>query len=110
MGLLGSSSPPLSGLPHGACPAHWMLLAACSPRSAMESHLGQLWVRMEREFDTRAPHAVPSARVLEHSGVVNAGGMASTRVPAHAALHARILRKVYPPTALSALLRPRLRA
>src|SRR5690242_12931201 len=52
-------------------PACKMFFAAFSSRSRTRPQLGQMWVRTERLFLTRVPHA-------EQSWVVNCGGTAIT--------------------------------
>ena len=72
--------------PRRCCPRHTMFLAAFASRSSMSPQLVQTWVRMDRLLCIRAPQP-------EQSWDVYAGGTASTRFPAHAALKARIVRK-----------------
>src|SRR5262245_66436375 len=62
-----------------------MFRAAFSSRSSLSPQFGQTFVPTESDFSTRAPQP-------EHSWEVYAGLTASTRLPAHAAVHARIVR------------------
>src|SRR5215469_6928111 len=78
-----------------------MFLAAFSSRSNIRPQEGQTWVRTERLFSTCSPH-------LLQSWLVYAGGTATTRRPAHAALPSRMVRNWAHPASWIDLLRPAL--
>src|SRR5258708_7542539 len=67
-----------------------MLLAAFSSRSRISPQVVQTWVRMLNDFGTRSPQAL-------HSCEVNAGGTATTCLPAYAAVPSRIVRNAAQP-------------
>jgi hypothetical protein len=88
--------------PRRRCPRQKIFLAAFSSRSKMSPQVVQTCVRTDRLFSTRAPHP-------EQSWDVDAGLTASTRLPAHAALYARMDRKWPHPASCMLWLRPALR-
>ena len=88
--------------PRRRCPRHTMFLAAFRSRSRMRPQVVQTWVRTRRLFrllEMCSPHPL-------HSCEVYAGETASTRVPAHAAVQARIDRNCLHPASCMLLLRP----
>jgi hypothetical protein len=76
-----------------------MFRAAFRSRSRISPQCGQTCVRTLKLLRTRLPHPL-------HSWEVYAGGTASTRLPAHAALQASIVRKAYQPASWMDMLRP----
>jgi hypothetical protein len=88
--------------PRRRCPRHWIFRAAFSSRSSMRPQCIQTWVRTLKDFSTRSPQP-------EQSCDVDAGSTASTRLPAHAALRARMMRKWPQPASRMLLLSPALR-
>ena len=96
------SAPAIAGTPRRRCPRHWIFLAAFSSRSITSPQFVQMWVRTLKDFWIRAPQP-------EQSWDVYAGLIASTRLPAHAALYARMLRKLPHPASWMLLLRPAFR-
>src|SRR5215831_9354612 len=88
--------------PDGSAPSRSMFRAAFSSRSSIKPQLVQTWVGTDRLVYIRSPQPLQSC-------VVYAEGIASTRLPAHAALQARIRRKACHPASLLLWLRPALR-
>src|SRR5262245_53664501 len=76
-----------------------MFRAAFTSRSNTSPQDGQTWGRTESLFWMRAPQPLQSCDVY-------AGGTASTRLPAHAALQARMTRKACQPAFWMDVLRP----
>src|SRR5262249_438520 len=84
--------------PRGICPARKMFMAGLWSRSAMNPQKGQTWVRLERRFSTRSPHA-------EQSCDVYCGATTITCFSAHAALCSSVVRNDDHPASLMLLAR-----
>src|SRR5258708_13452504 len=100
-GLLGSALQATPRLPEGPVrpigrfsPRFRRVFVAFSSRSTMSPQDGQMWVRTERLFGRRAPHPL-------HSWDVHAGGTATTRRPAYAAVPSRRARNAAHPASES---------